>query len=306
MYTLSDEIKIHIDYLDAATGTTVAYELYIDSDLIYKGTLYYTGPTDIYIKDIVESWVSDYSWFGKAGHTNGYYSFKVNAKFNTGDEFESDTIENRTEIPTVTLTYIPSILPKRPSEEFFFGWLCPTYNTVISTSNSTSDAIYDWMDTTTGHRVVTKWNEVGITPLYRLTNKAQKIAIEDTHDSRFYLLWITRDNDYICRPFCKKSTLNESIETSYISTVTNQKRPHLRNSKYVWTLNSDWLTYNEHNVYESLMISPVVYLYDNESGKMYRVNITNGEWVEKNANNNKKPFNMTVTAELADEKIITY
>jgi hypothetical protein len=39
---------------------------------------------------------------------------------------------------------------------------------------------------------------------------------------------------------------------------------------------------------------------------MYRVNITNGEWVEKNANNNKKPFNMTVTAELADEKIITY
>lgn len=306
MYTLSDEIKIHIDYLDTATGTTVAYELYIDSDLIYKGTLYYTGPTDIYIKDIVESWVTDYSWFGKAGHTNGYYSFKVNAKFSTGDEFESDTIENRTEIPTVTLTYIPSILPKRPSEEFFFGWLCPTHNTVISTSNSTSDAIYDWMETTTGHRVVTKWNEVGITPLYRLTNKAQKIAIEDTHDSRFYLLWITRDNDYLCRPFCKKSTLNESIETSYISTLTNQKRPHLRNSTYKWTLNSDWLTYNEHNVYESLMISPVVYLYDNESGKMYRVNITNGEWVEKNANNNKKPFNMTVTAELADEKIITY
>ena len=110
----------------------------------------------------------------------------------------------------------------------------------------------------------------------------------------------------MCRPFCKKSTLNESVSTSYITTVNGQKKPYMKNLKFKWTLNSDWLTYNEHNVYESLLISPIVYLYDYDNDKRYVVNVTNAEWTEKNSKNNKKPFNMTVTVEMADEKNIIY
>lgn len=309
MLTLSDEIKIHIDYVDVPVGTMVGYELVIADDVIYNGTLYYTGETDIYIKDIVETWVTEYSWFKTPNaqeHTMFKYIFKVIARFSTGDEFESEIIYNRTEIPTVTLKTIPSILPKQPSDEFFFGWLCPTANTKISTSNSTNDAITDWAYPSTGHTTVNGWSRKGLTTVYRLANQAQKIAVTDDHDSRFYLLWITRNNDYMCRPFCKKSTLTESVTTNYVYTKANRKDPYMKASTYNWKLNSDWLTYDEHNVYESLLISPIVYLYDNVEGKMHRVNVVDTEWTEKNAKNNKKPFNMTVNVELADEKTIIY
>lgn len=305
MLTLSDEIKIHIDQLSAEIDTSVGYNMYVGSDLIYKGTLYYTGPTDIYIKDIIESYLTDVSWFSKIGHTAGGWDAIVRLVFTTGDEFESDTIYNRTEIPTVTLTHIPSIVPNNPSDEFFFGWLCPTAFTVVSPTNSTSAALTEHSYSTNGHTTVV-WNDLGVKTLFRLANQAQKIAVTDEHNSRFYLLWITRGNDYMCRPFCKKSTLTESVSTSYIQTITNRKNPYLKNSTFEWTLNSDWLTYNEHNVYESLLISPVTYLYDNETGKIYRVNVTNAEWTEKNSNNTKKPFNMTVNVEMADENKITY
>lgn len=308
MLTLSDEIKIHIDTVNVPVGTTVEYGLVIDDNVIYRGTLYYTGPTDIYINDIVETWVTDYSWFANPsfGHKMGKWTFGVNARFNTGDEFESDTITNKTEIPTVTLRNIPSILPKQPSDEFFFGWLCPTANTKISTSESESDVIPDWTYPSTGHTVINNLNDLDIKQLFRLTDQAQKIAVIDECDSRFYLVWITRNNDYMCRPFCKKSNLTESVTTNYVYSVTNRKSPYMKASNYSWTLNSDWLTYDEHNVYESLLVSPIVYLYDNVEGKMHRVNVTDGEWKEKNTQNTKKPFNMTVNVELADEKTLIY
>lgn len=306
MLTLSDEIKIHIDYLSVAQGTNIDYELLIGDDVIYKGTLYYNGPTDIYIKDIVETYVYDVSWFSKEGHTMGPWDFTVMARFSNGDEFSSELIENRTEIPTVQLKHIPSILPKHTSDEFFFGWLCPTANTKISPTNSVSDVITDWSYPSTGHTVIKNLNDLDIKQLFRLTNQAQKIAVIDECDSRFYLVWITRNNDYMCRPFCKKSTLTESVTTNYVYSVTNRKSAYMKASKYSWTLNSDWLTYDEHNVYESLLVSPIVYLYDNETGKMLRVNVTDGEWKEKNTQNTKKPFNMTVNVELADEKTMIY
>ena len=305
MLTLSDEIKIHIDQLAVDMGTSVGYELYVYDDLIYRGSLYYTGPTDIYIKDIIETYLTDYSWFGKVGHTAGGWQAKATLVFSTGDEFESDIIYNRTEIPTVTLTHIPSIVPNNPSDEFFFGWLCPTTSTKVSPTNSTSAALTEHSYPSDGHTTVV-WNDLGVKTLFRLTNQAQKIAVTDEHNSRFYLLWITRGNDYMCRPFCKKSTLNESVTTTYMQTINNRKNPYLKNSTFKWTLNSDWLTYNERNVYESLLISPVVYLYDNVDGKIYRVNVIDEEWTEKNSNNTKKPFNMTVNVEMTDENKITY
>lgn len=305
MLTLSDEIKIHIDSLGVPVGTSVAYDLYVYNDLIYKGTLYYTGATDIYIKDIIETYLTDVSWFGKVGHTVGGWQAKAKLVFSTGDEFESDVIYNRTVIPTVEMTHIPSIVPNNPSAEFFFGWLCPTTNTKVSPTNSTSDALTEHSYSSTGHTTVI-WNDLGVKTLFRLANQAQKIAVTDDHNSRFYLIWITRNNDYMCRPFCKKNTLTESVTTNYVYSVTNRKNPYMKASKYNWKLNSDWLTYDEHNVYESLLISPIVYLYDNVEGKMYRVNVVDTEWTEKNAKNNKKPFNMTVNVELADEKTIIY
>lgn len=306
MLTLSDEIKIRVDKLTAILGITLTYDLYINDELVYKGTLYYDRAKDIYLNDILQTYFNDYKWFNTIGHTKGGYTATVKIVLSSGNVINSDIIYNRTEIPTVTLKQIPSILPNNPSDEFLFGWLCPTTNTEISPFPTSSDFLEDYNHSTVGHTVV-RWNDLNIKTLYRLTSdKTEKIAETDTHNSRFYLIWMNRDNDYMCRPFCKKNTLTESVSTNYIYTFNGQKNPFLKSSTYKWTLNSDWLTYDEHNVYESILISPIVYLYDNETGKKYRVNVTNGEWIEKNSKNNKRPFNMTVNVELATENKITY
>lgn len=313
MLTLSDELKIRYVLDEEDIGNVISYTLSIVSsttEVIYHGQVYYNGPSYIYYKDIIEPYVNDYQWITKNGHTEGLYRFKVAIDFSTGISYTSDWIENKTVIPTVNTTHIPSILPRFAGQEFIFGWLCPTSETKISTSNAVADVLPSYTSTTTGHTMIDysaasgiPYNEKGI---YRLTNQAQKIAEFDTHKARFFLIWITRENDYMCRPFCKKSTLNESVSTSYMQTITNRKISYLKNSTFKWTLNSDWLTYDEHNVYESLLISPIVYLYDYDNDKRYVVNVTNAEWTEKNSNNNRKPFNMTVNVEMADENKITY
>lgn len=307
MITLSDELKLNYEMDETYNNTVVGWSFYLSNTLIYRGIVYYTGPSYIHYKDLIEPYVNEYQWIKSLGHTTGFYEFRVRLVFDNGYEFESDVIRNVTEIPTVQFRHIPSIIPPHPTEEFPFGWLCPTPTTRISTSNSTSDVIPEFSNSTTGHTMIkgTDIPKTG-TGIYRLTNQAQKLAEFNTHDSRFYLIWITRNNEYMCRPFCRRSDLKETVSTTNVYTFDGNMKPYTKSSTYAWTLNSDWLTYDEHNVYESLMVSPLVYLYDNETGRRYTVNVTDSEWNEKNSNNNKRPFNLTVRVELTAKNNMTY
>lgn len=315
MLTLSDEIKIWFELPAEYEERSVRYLLYQDDKLLYFGQIYYTGPSEIYVNDIIETYMTDYSWFGvksgtgKAVHKVLPYTFKITMVLENNHIFQTDWIENRTVIPTVDIARIPSVIPKHPSENFFFSWLCPVQQTKIALQNSTSAVIDEYTFNNQGHTTVYFNDECLLKDapqILRFTTSMQRIAVQDEHNSRFYLLWITRGNDYMCRPFCKKSSLTESVSTSYMHTSNNLKKPYAKTSNYNWTLNSDWLTYDEHNVYESLMISPIVYMYDNYNGEMHRVNVTDSKWTEKNSNNNRKPFNLTVNVELAKESKITY
>ena len=322
MLTLSDELKLDYSLPTTYVDSTVGYSLYIFSDtltdtLIYKGSVYYTGTASLYYKDIIESYVNDYSWFDKLGFTKGIAKFKVKVVFTTGTTVTSDYILNKTEIPTVEIKTIPSILPKYPSINFKFAWLYPDTTTSISIGpkkDEQGEIHQGFIMSDYGH-----WVEIlSTTSLlhYRYgvcesiwrhtTDKIEKIAEFDECNSRFYLIWITRDNDFKCRPFCKRSDLNESVSTKYVSTVVGNKKPYLKTSNYKFTLNSDWLTFDESNTYESLLISPIVYLYDNTTGKTHEVIVTNSDWTERNSNNTKKPFNLTVTVEMVNENNITY
>lgn len=305
MLTLSDEL---VATIDSAISTQLTYSVYIkdrnsnEETHIYEGSVYGgVGPVPkIYYKDIIEPYVRDSSWITKTGFTKGYTEFQVIFKTEVNEIFESPAIENRTVIPTVDLKTIPALVP-RYAPNFIWGYKIDNYP--IASSENENDIIQTNKDGN-GHYMFAGTPEY---PLYRLVNsKAEKIMDFDPCDSRFYLIWITRDNDYMCRPFCKKNTLNESVSTNYIYTVSGDKNPYNKSSKFKWTLNSDWLTYDEHNVYESLLVSPVVFLYDNELNQRYKVNVTNSDWTEKNSKNNKKPFNMTVTVEMAKENSFIY
>lgn len=329
--TLSDELRIHYDL--GASSNRFTYKLYLITDEetkhIYTGNVYYIKPDYIYFKDIITPYVYDYNWLnirkGDVRHiSEAVYKFKVKIVFDNGSEFISDDITAETTIPTVSIPKIPSILPAidHYSTEFIFGWFAKldsistnvyaskspdTFNesniiSSVTTYRASHVAYGSNMDIQYDAGVRSVWMKE-IADDYINT---RKIAEFDQHNSRFYLIWTTRDNDYMCRPFCKRSDLTESVSTSYIETLSDINTPYKKNTTFKWKLNSDWLSYDEFAVYESLLISPVVYLYDSQLDRRYQVNITDNTWTEKNDNNTKKPFNMTVTAELAHSTNITY
>lgn len=328
--TLSDDLKIYVDLGNSNIGMSAQYEMYLvsggTSKLIYTGHIYYMGPTYIYYKDIILPYLTDYQWFrdlttvGNTINTTKFWTdvntFYVRFVFSTGNTILSETTVQETRIPTVELKKIPSRLPQyTPTEsEFVFGWKTPATLYVGSTEDSYNSTPNGLSNTDLGHMIATKRGLDAYGLSYSTNRKSiwcednddiYKLAVYDDH-SRFFLIWITRENNVQCQPFCKRADLTESVSTDYMTNINNEQRPYHKNINFTWTLNSEWLTFDEHNVYESLLISPIVYLYDNETGKRYRVNVTNNEWTERNLNNTKKMFNLTVTCKLAASSNITY
>lgn len=339
MLTLSDDLKINYDLGDSYIGQNVTYEVRLnaneESTLIYAGQIYYMKPSYLYFKDIVTPYVVDYKWLADPDSEfnpsdNKFKvidTFTVTVNFSTGQSYTSETIKNATTIPTVSIQHIPSIIPYFSKDsEFLFAVnarenlgeiMISQYPKPVFLSNPllkiptgyirtfTAKQLYnnslspEWMDTTQTSYLL---NTDGTTD-----GECEVIAYYDRENcSRFFLMWITRDNGFLCRPFCKKSTLTESVYTQFITTLDDRQVPYLKSSNFQWELNSNWLTYDEHNAYEALLVSPIVYLYDNETGKRYRVTVTNSEWIERNSQNNKKPFNLTVTVQLDHKENITY
>lgn len=338
MLTLSDDLRINYDLGDSYIGQNVTYEVLLNanggSTLIYTGQIYYMKPSYLYFKDIVTPYVVDYKWLAdpdsKLNNSSNLFkvidTFTVTINFSTGRSYTSETIKNATTIPTVSIPQIPSIIPDFKEDSGFlfainardnlgqvkFGTVpkpgtqvnvitIPTgYIRTFTAKQLYAQAITpEWFDTThTSYMLNTDGTSNG---------DFEVIAYYDRENcSRFFLMWITRDNGFLCRPFCKKSTLTESVDTQFITTLDDKQIPYLKSSNFQWELNSNWLTYDEHNAYEALLVSPIVYLYDHETGQRHRVTVTNSEWIERNSQNNKKPFNLTVTVQLDHKENITY
>ena len=133
-----------------------------------------------------------------------------------------------------------------------------------------------------------------------------KLAVIDYDPADYYLMWINRHGATQCQPFCKKNTLNESVSTGYITTLNNESITANKTVDYTWTLNSHWLTYDEHGEFESLLTSKYVWLYDMKKGVFFPVNVTDSKWSYKNINNTKKPFNLTVNVKKSQSQNIVY
>ena len=132
------------------------------------------------------------------------------------------------------------------------------------------------------------------------------IAKIDQCPADYYLIWMDRTGAYQCQPFTKKVKLKENIQTTNIINNVDQTRPILKSVTDVWTVNSDWLTEEEYKAYESIFVSPYIYLFDVELDEGYWVNITNNVWEEKTHKNNSKPFNLQLTLQSNRAQNITY
>lgn len=158
-----------------------------------------------------------------------------------------------------------------------------------------------------GNMIITNLiNSEGYTISASYNTSEETIAVIDYEPAEYYLMWINRHGAIQCQPFCKKNTVSESVSTSYINSLTNEATPSNKTVEYNWTLNSHWLTYDEHNEFESLLTSKYVWLYDTARGWNTLVNVADSKWTYKNTKHHNRPFNMTVNLKAAQNQNITY
>ena len=132
-----------------------------------------------------------------------------------------------------------------------------------------------------------------------------KVATIDDCPSDYYLIWMDRTGSYQCQPFSKKVTRTENITNTNIVNMLDEVRPAITSIKNTWTLNSDWLSEDEYKAFESIFVSPYLYLYDTKLDKGYWVNCDTKQWIEKNKKNNKKLFNLSLSlSNISDQNII--
>lgn len=124
------------------------------------------------------------------------------------------------------------------------------------------------------------------------------------HD--YYLIWCDRSGGYQCQPFNSHTTLKEDITTTSIINILDESRPIIKSVSNSYNLKSDWLTFGEYNYYESIFVSPYLYLYDVKLDKLVPVTCSEKQWTEKNLVNTKKPFNLQITLTAASNENILY
>jgi hypothetical protein len=130
------------------------------------------------------------------------------------------------------------------------------------------------------------------------------IANIDECPSDYYLIWMDRTGAYQCQPFTKKVSRTENITTTTVMNMLDVSRPAVTTIKNTWTLNSDWLNKDEYNAFESIFVSPYLYLYDTKIDKGYWVNCDTKQWTSK-TKFDKKLHNLSVTvSSIAPQNIV--
>lgn len=308
--------------------------------VVYNGSIYYTGKTKVYVNDIIEPYMNDYKWISNIEDSTDFtadnikYTFievkltitnteivisdilsaYINPTMTRKEAFDVDngTINGLYDYGTGVIPRIPS---KMPDFRLPVRLLCSdntvtlgyyTDGNVDATDIRTiqTDTTVVPLDITESDTAVCQ-NENII--LYVATDKGSSpIAVVDTEPAEYYLTWINRYGATQCQPFCKKNTLKETVTSSYITSMTDRSTPFNRLVDYTWTLNSHWLTYPEHDEFESLLTSKYVWIYDTKTKQYHSVNVVDSNWEYKNSLNNNKLFNLTVNVTKSTKQNINY
>ena len=135
---------------------------------------------------------------------------------------------------------------------------------------------------------------------------AAPICEIESDPAEYYVSWINRYGAWQCQPLCAKHEMKEKVTTSNIVTLTNETVPCDKTSEYTWQLNTHWLTYDEHDEFESLLTSKYVYLYNTKTNEGHYVTVTDSNWTFRDSVNTKKPFNLTLNLTKSMKQNIIY
>lgn len=124
--------------------------------------------------------------------------------------------------------------------------------------------------------------------------------------SRYYLQWQDRMGGFQSQPFNDKYTYSESIESETFVDYQGRKRMYNVGVTGKFKISTDWIAEELYPYYESIFVSPVLFLYDTVEDKRYSVLVTDSEYTEKTYQNQKKLINLTLNLELNKKQNMIY
>jgi hypothetical protein len=137
------------------------------------------------------------------------------------------------------------------------------------------------------------------------TEKVTKIAeLLPACQSDYYLSWIDRTGGWNCQPFDGRYDFSEQFKTETTTNLFKERRPMRKEVSGKWSLNTKFLTEEDYKMYEPILWSKYLYLYDVRNDKGFYVIVTNTTYNEKLFKNEKGLFTFGVEVEMV-EQIIT-
>ena len=342
MATISSRIKVDLTTTSQGTPYYQTYNVYLKGiatgstyTLVYVGRVYVpasTAKVTIYLNDILRDNSTDYSYF-----LDNSEDF-INTRLMLDWKVTSATIDY---IGRVYYYDLP-LWEKEPTSEPDANLellLAQTTNkvprvpaiktgqmTIGATIFSTSAQVfYYWSDTGIiehpflagavnsilfiQERLSYIFEEEATIPsslwLGTATEKVTKIAeLLPKCQSDYYLSWIDRTGGWNCQPFDGRYDFSEQFKTETTTNLFNERRPMRKEFSGKWSLNTKFLTEADYQMYEPILWSKYLYLYDVRNDKGFYVIVTNTTYNEKIFKNEKGLFTFGVEVEMV-EQIIT-
>lgn len=123
----------------------------------------------------------------------------------------------------------------------------------------------------------------------------------------FYIFWQDRLGGIQCQPFNKILTYSEDIEHREIISYDAYRSVGNSVVQPKWKLNTDWINEKYYPVYESLLVSQYIRLYDVKEDKFYECIVSDTDYTEKTFQNQQKTFfNLTVNLEMTKTQNILF
>lgn len=128
----------------------------------------------------------------------------------------------------------------------------------------------------------------------------------DTCPADYYVMWRDRYNGMNCQPVLNNVKMSNNYSRVNKTNSKGEERIVSVGTSTSWVVNTDWLTHEKYYVWESILVSPEIYLIDTKNSYTYRVVITDNIYNEKTRDNNNKMFNLTLNLKNDHTKTITY
>ena len=159
---------------------------------------------------------------------------------------------------------------------------------------TTAEYVYDDYDSTPDVQYYSIYNT-------RLADAGKVVggtvqAIFDVCPKRYYLFWQDRYGSFQCQSFNDKTQFSETFDRTEVQDYQNRRSNATIQVQPRWRLESGWIAEELYPYYESIFTSQILFLYDSEQNKNFRV-LVSGDYEEKTYKNQKRLINLSLELE---------